>query len=378
VDDGGVLRTLADVKPPLYLAAGGGGDAIAAAMLHAARWPGVRPTMATFAWDRLMVDPIPGPRSVTDFDNLRRLDERNFAITGETRPIPPAGSTLPRLASEVDATFVLLDPARGAVGLREQVAALVATTGADRVEVVDVGGDILGTGTEPELKSPLADALALAATEALPVPVEVLVAGAGLDGELSEELVLARIGQLWGRRVMRVGADEAAWAMPLFDWHPSEATALLVAAGRGLRGDVEIRGGGHRVHLTDESPNVYTVAHAEVFAINQPAQATAAARTLPQVEAAVRAVCGDSEIDYERNKAAEIESYPSNEPSVDTALDQISHYVRSARSRGFDYATFRRLAEVARLDAAGAADLRDQLIRLRPTQYEAPLWRLFG
>jgi hypothetical protein len=153
-------------------------------------------------------------------------DERNFAITGETRPMPPAGSTLPRLASEVDSTLVLLDPVHGAMGLQEQLAALVDTTDAERVALVDVGGDILGTGTEPELKSPLADALALAATDGLPVPVEVLVAGAGLDGELSEQTVLSRIRQLGGRLVMRVGPADAAWAMPVFDWHPSEAAAL--------------------------------------------------------------------------------------------------------------------------------------------------------
>jgi hypothetical protein len=40
----------------------------------------------------------------------------------------------------VDATFVLLDPAHGAAGLREQMAALVETTGAEHVEVVDVEG----------------------------------------------------------------------------------------------------------------------------------------------------------------------------------------------------------------------------------------------
>ena len=31
---------------------------------------------------------------------------------------------------------------------------------------------------------------------------------------------------------------------PVFTWHPSEATALLVAAARGLRGRVEIRDAG--------------------------------------------------------------------------------------------------------------------------------------
>jgi hypothetical protein len=371
----GQLRTLTDMSPPLYVAAGGGGDAIAAAMLHAARWPDVRPVIATFAWDRLMVDPIPGPRSVSDFTGLDQLDPRNFAFTKDTRPIPPAGSTLPRLATEVDATFVLLDPAEGAVGLRTQLLALVETTGAERVEVVDVGGDILGTGTEPELRSPLADALALAATTDLRVPVEVLVAGAGLDGELSEEAVLSRIDQLWGRRVMRVGPAEAASAMPVFDWHPSEATALLLAAGRGIRGDVEIRGAGHRVHLTDESPNVYQLTHVDVLTINRVARAVGNSRTAEDTESAVRAICGHTELDHERAIAVRRDG-GSVDPGAAAKPITFADYERSARARGIDYVTFRRLSEVMSLKFPDGLCLRDHLVETHPEQYEPPLWRI--
>jgi hypothetical protein len=370
------MQSLDYEKPPLYVAAGGGGDAIAAAMLHAARWPGIRPTIATFAWDRLMVDPIPGPRSVSDFEGLRRLDACNYAITGQTRPLPPAGSTLPRLAAEVNATFVLLDPARGAVGLREQVAALITTTGADRVEVIDVGGDILGTGTEPELKSPLADALALGATDGLAVPVKVLVAGAGLDGELTEETVTSRVQQLGGRRVMQVSSVDADWAIPLLDWHPSEATALLVAAGRGLRGSVEMRGGGHRVQLTDASPNIYAVHHAEALAINQPAQATTRTTALGAVEAAVRVICGSSEIDYERERANGLRRNSSEAASIDAAVRMVRRYEVVAQDAGIHFATFRRLAEVSGLDSAGSGKLRRRLIKASPGQYSPPLWQL--
>jgi hypothetical protein len=91
--------------------------------------------------------------------------------------------------------------------------------------------------------------------------------------------------------------------MPVFDWHPSEATALLVAAGRGLRGDVEIRGDGHRVRLTDQSTNVYTLARTDVLGLNEPARAALTSRTMDEVEAFVRAVCGDFELDYERQRA---------------------------------------------------------------------------
>jgi hypothetical protein len=364
------------MRPPLYLAAGGGGDAIAAAALHASRWPEVRAVIATFAWDRLMVDPIPGPRSASDFTGLHELAHQNFVFTKDTRPVPPAGSTLPRLAAEVDATFVLLDPAQGATGLQAQVATLVATTGAEHVEVVDVGGDILGKGTEPELRSPLADALALAATDTLPVPVTVLVAGPGLDGELPEDTVMTRIEQLRGQHVMRVGHAETVWAMPVLEWHPSEATALLLAAGRGIRGTVEIRGGGQRVELTDKSPNVYALSHSAVWSINEPARAVRGTTSFDDAHRAVAASCGKSEISFEIARSAEVRSRQTEEPDTLAAVAAATRYGRTARERGIQYVTFRRLAEVVGTNASGATKLRDDLIRNCGDHYEPPLWRI--
>src|SRR5689334_8326554 len=101
------------------VAAGGGGDAIAAAMLAQAVPDTNAVGIATMAWDRMIVDPLPGPRSVSDFTGL---DERNghLVVTPGTRPVLPAGSTLPRLAAELPLPLVLLDPTDAAVGLRAQ------------------------------------------------------------------------------------------------------------------------------------------------------------------------------------------------------------------------------------------------------------------
>ena len=54
----------------MYVAAGGGGDVIGALMLHAARGIVSRPVIATYAWDRLLVDPLPGLRAATDFGSI--------------------------------------------------------------------------------------------------------------------------------------------------------------------------------------------------------------------------------------------------------------------------------------------------------------------
>ncbi len=58
----------------LIVAAGGGGDAVAAAMLDTAlHGGGDHAVILTFSWDRLLIDPVPGPRGADDFTGLEQL-----------------------------------------------------------------------------------------------------------------------------------------------------------------------------------------------------------------------------------------------------------------------------------------------------------------
>jgi hypothetical protein len=360
------------VGPTLYVAAGGGGDAVAAWMLHAGH-SADRPVIATFAWDRLMIDPLPGPRAPQDFAELVVLDGLNAAFGSASRPIPPAGSTLPRLAGEIDATLVLLDPTHGAQGLHAQLQSLAQTTSAGRVEVVDVGGDILAHGDEPELLSPLADSLVLAATDDLGLPVRLHVLGAGLDGELPTELVAKHVESLGGRAVGTLARDAAERVLPVLEWHPSESTALVVAAAHGHRGTVEVRDRGRVVLLDDRSSTIFEVDHDAALEHSLTASAVRASRTLDEAEDLVRAVCGSSELDYERAKAARRQPGPPVDfgAQVDAALD----YLRTAGWRGVDYVTYRRLAEVTGCGYRDSAELRRAVIARVSRNHVPPLIR---
>ena len=340
----------------VYVAAGGGGDALAAAILHRALRGRDPATILTYAWDRLSVDPLPGPRAVGDFDDLRPLDGGNFAFTADTKPRPPSGSTLPRLAAELPDTLVLLDPTGGAVGMRQQVARLVESVGANAVTVVDVGGDAIARGDEPGLRSPLADALSLAACTDLPVPVTVLVAGPGLDGELSEAQVLDAVDR---PPAFRLRPDDIEPFRQILDWHPSEATALLAAAAIGLRGRVEIRDAGLVVPLTDTSATVYALPLDDALALNKLAAAISATTSLDDAEQVTRDTCGFSEIDYERTEGTAHRH--ASRPTTITADDRRRDPPARARRRHTGTSTsltFRRLAEAVRLGPKAASDLR--------------------
>ncbi|MDX3752695.1 DUF1152 domain-containing protein [Streptomyces sp. AK08-02] len=358
----------------LIVAAGGGGDAVAAAMLDTALYgaDSERSVILTYAWDRLLVDPVPGPRGPADFTGLEPLTPSVRKVPAEARPNAPAGSTLPRLAAELPHVFALIDPGQGAEGVTRQLEELVTYLQPTSIDLLDVGGDVLARGDEPTLKSPLADSLTLAACGQVNAPVRLLVAGPGLDGELSHKDLQGALGPL----IHTFTAEDADLIGPVLEWHPSEATGMLTAASRGVRGTCEVRDAGLPIRLTDESPTVHEVDLDEALSRNELARAIMSTTTLDQVEALSREICGFSEIDYERNKAHRLKDQRPAKLNAESVLIQLAEFEAEARSRGVTHTTFRHLTEALNLNGSQRDDLRRLLINSRPEQYTAPLWSM--
>ncbi|MFB7776577.1 DUF1152 domain-containing protein [Streptomyces bauhiniae] len=355
----------------LIVAAGGGGDAIAAAMLSSALYGDEDPAVIfTYAWDRLLIDPLPGPRGAGDFTGLARLTPSVWAVTAETKPIPPAGSTLPRLAAELPHTFALLDPYEGAVGITRQLQELIDHLNPESVDLLDVGGDILARGDEPTLRSPLADALTLAAAAQVSRCVRLLVAGPGLDGELSTDELRPVLGPV--AHTFTASGTESISAV--LEWHPSEATAMLTATARGIRGTCKVRDAGLSVPLTDEGPRVHEVAIDEAMHRNSLARGIAATVTLHEADACSQRICGFSEINYERTKLARPGVSPPPPQVGEAVLSHIDELEAEARDGGVTHMTFRHLTEALNLGGKRADAVRRLLINSRPEQYTAPLW----
>lgn len=326
----------------------------------------------TYAWDRLLIDPVPGPKGPADFTGLRPLTPNVRVVPAEARPVAPAGSTLPRLAAELPHTFALLDPHHGAQGITRQLEELIRHLAPESIDLLDVGGDILAQGDEPTLRSPLGDALTLAACCRLDTPVRLLIAGPGLDGEIPADTLRGRMGPA----TLTLTADHVEPISSVLEWHPSEATAMLAATARGIRGLCEMRGAGLPVPLTDEAPTVHEADPREAFARNRLAQAIVSTTSLEEAEQHSREVCGYSEIDYERDKAARLGAQPVRKLDPETALHRLDQFESEARGRGITHTTFRRITEVLGFNGTQRQDLRALLISSRPEQYTAPLWHI--
>ncbi|MFE3257956.1 DUF1152 domain-containing protein [Nocardia sp. NPDC059091] len=149
------------MRTAIAIAAGGGGDAITAAMLAAAMPELGIAAIMSYSWDWFMIDPAPGPRERADFEGL--IDRGGVAEVPETAALLRGTSTLPRLAGCISYPLVLLDAAGGATAMADLMRCAAITFDADELVMVDVGGDIIAEGHESGLRSPLADSLALAA-----------------------------------------------------------------------------------------------------------------------------------------------------------------------------------------------------------------------
>lgn len=360
----------------LLVASGGGGDAIAAAMVAADPLGAEELLIASFSWDRLIVDPIPGPRTATDFVDLAPVGHHNFRVLPTSATVPPAASSLPRLAAWLlPARLYLLDPYRGVIGLRQQLEELVALVHVDHIEVLDVGGDILAAGNEPGLRSPLADSLTLAAVHAVDSHASVSVAGPGLDGELTEAEVCNRcrvFGVTSAHSVL--SRDQVFGYGRIFEWHLSEATGMLRAAAMGIRGAVELRDHGALVPLTERSAEVWRVHASSAFEKSLTARALVGTASLEEAESALIAIGRPSEIEYERRKARRLPDEREMSNINEIVSQRLTDIEDRAAARGADYITFRRLAELLGLRATSISELRQYLALRGPRRYLPPLW----
>ncbi len=362
------------MRSRLLIAAGGGGDDLAAVVLQrATAAPGERAHFASYSWERLFVDPVPGPRDPSWFKGLERVGAWNYRVTPEAVAIAPAHSLLPRLVSELEEDFYLLDPREGVWGLARQLAELTDILHIDRVQLVDVGGDILAEGHEEGLRSPLADALTLAAANPLSARTDVLVAGAGLDGELSEQEVLQRLASLKGQALCRLATKDAEPFVGLLDWYPSDVTGLLIRAATGFRGIAELRDGGLRASLSEQSPIVWRLRHHEVFEGNGIGRALAPSRSLDEAEALLRGMGKDSDIDYERQKAGRING-DGRPLDIHGVLDWLEEHETELASRCVDFMAIRRIIDSMELPSHQIHELREELRKLRHPRYAPPVW----
>lgn len=306
---------LRGARRPLIIGMGGGGDVVGAlATAELARlYDRSDPIVGGLSWERSSIDPVPGPRSADEIAGAEQLAPGILLAGAETRvrdrDVVFAES---RMAGFLGESTVLVDIHIGPKAIAASLVEAVRRLRCDLVVFIDVGGDVLAHGDEPGLRSPLCDAMMLAAAAELNHaggPVLVGVFGTGCDAELTPHEVLERVsavaavGGLCGARgLTEPVAERLEAAIRLV---PTEASAQAVRAFRGASGPVTIRGGTRTVELSSIAAlTFYLDVEATMLACGRLARAVGDAQSLEQANSALHALGVRTELDLEREAAA--------------------------------------------------------------------------
>ncbi|MGI9184710.1 MAG: DUF1152 domain-containing protein [Solirubrobacteraceae bacterium] len=300
---------------PLMIGMGGGGDVVGAlASAEFARlYDGAEPLVGGLSWERRPIDPVPGPRSEAEIEGAQRLAPGVMLAGPRTRvrdrDVHFAES---RMAAFLDRPTLLVTIDDGPAAIAAGLAAASAQLHSDLFVFVDVGGDVLAQGHEPGLRSPLCDAIMLAAAQRLAterVPVLLAVFGIGCDAELTAAEVLAQLavvaaaGGLGGVRGLTAPVAERLEAA--IELVPTEASAQAVRAFRGARGEVTIRGGERAFELSTVAASTFYLDVEITYATaGRLARAVAGSDSLTAANQTLNELGVRTELDVESDAAA--------------------------------------------------------------------------
>jgi hypothetical protein len=294
----------------VVLGIGGGGDVVGAlAAAHLCRRSGVPARVGGVTWERLPIDPRPGPRSAEEILDATELAPGVLEASPATRTIDGAVFAESHMARVLGEPTLLVDvglgPERVAAGLAE----VVAPDGL--LVFVDVGGDVLGHGTEPGLASPLCDAVMLAAAALLQRRGRRVVAavfGPCCDGELTPEELLGQVARLAADGgvigVDPISPDMAAELERVVREVPTEASAQAVRCARGEIGTATIRAGRRAVPLSPlGATTIYFDPERAVNGVARLARLVLDAVDLAQAHELLAAEGVRTELDYELERS---------------------------------------------------------------------------
>jgi hypothetical protein len=294
------------------LGIGGGGDVVGAlATAHLCRRLGVEPVLGGVSWERLPIDPRPGPRSAEEILDGRSIAPGVLLAGPTTRTIDGAVFAEAHMARLLGEDTVLVDVGLGPAAVADGLEQAATALGADLVVFVDVGGDVLASGPEPGLASPLCDAVMLAAAALLQrrgARILGAVFGPCCDGELTPEELLGQLALLAGDQgllgveaITPEMADELERAVREV---PTEASAQALRCARGEVGVATIRSGRRTVPLSPlGATTVYFDADRAVNGVARLARMVLEARDLDHAHELLSAAGVHTELDYERERS---------------------------------------------------------------------------
>lgn len=295
----------------LVIGVGGGGDVVGAlATARFLEFCGLEFKLGGLSWERSVFDPVPGPRSIDEVEQVRAIHRYAWLANAESKTTTGVYFAESKMARLLGEEVLLVDIHGGVTGVINALEAALKTFRADLLVGVDVGGDSLARGGEPGLRSPLADSIMLAAYAELErrgQPTIWGVFGYGSDGEVTVDEVEKAL-----QEVAKASGLLGAWALTpkvvaelenVIKTVQTEASAIPVECARGAWGEKSIRQDRRKVKLTPLTTLTFFLSAGSVYdTLSRPAQAVSRSSSLEEANDALHAIGLKTELDLEREK----------------------------------------------------------------------------
>lgn len=250
-----------NIENVLVFAAGGGGDVVTAAVIaDKLNKYGYRTYISTIVWERYTIDPHPGPISISEIINSKKIglytvevNEGSYAIRNGKKIIFQAVN----VSSVIKKPIYICEISAGSEGLYRSLDELIMHLNIDLVLGVDVGGDVLAVGKEEELWSPLADQISLAALYKIyqnrSIPCYIAISSIGSDGELPRNYIIDRLSKIAREGglidIFGFGRSDEKIIKNILSKTVTEAGTALLDAIQGYRGWKIIRDGTRKIYI---------------------------------------------------------------------------------------------------------------------------------
>jgi hypothetical protein len=293
----------------LVIGVGGGGDVAGAlATARFLEFCNLEFTLGGLSWERIVYDPVPGPRKLSEVKNVRVLHPHAWMANPESQTDTGVYFAESRMSAHLGAEVLLIDINGGVAGTVAALETAVKQLGADLLVGIDVGGDSLAEGHEPGLRSPLADSIMLAAFAELERRGRRTLWGMfgyGSDGELTPDEIEAALAKLAAAGAL-LGACAltpkiAAELEEVIKTVPTEASAVPVECFRGAWGRGKIRYDQRAVKLTPLTALTFFLSAPKLYdTLARPARALKDSASLEEANDALRRLGIRTELDFER------------------------------------------------------------------------------
>ncbi len=261
----------------LILGIGGGGDILGALPTrNFLASIGFDCRMGGVAYERSRFDYKPGPRSLDEVENIVRINDTIGLASGETKTNYGLEFQVSGMSRFLCEETILVDITKGVEGVREGLEDFCRRFSVNLVVGVDVGGDVIANGYEKGLRSPLTDAIMLAALKKLTVNSIIGVFGVCCDGELKLNEVSERLAKIYSEKgfigAIALSFEDVEMMRKGVEYVKTEASRLPLLVADGRTGPTPIRDGARIAELTFFSIFTYYLKTDIVYKNNMMAQ----------------------------------------------------------------------------------------------------------